>query len=131
MMKKGIIIGVAGILLLIGTVLGLRSGSSNQSEQKVTTSTSESIPTDPNSISINDFSFNPEKLTIKKGTKVTWTNNDDARHDIAPTSGASDFVASKLLAKGESYEFTFNTVGTYTYKCSPHPYMKGTIVVTE
>lgn len=130
-MKKGIIVGVVGILLLAGIVLTLKPGSDNQAVKKESTSASESIPTDPNSISIDDFAFNPAKLTIKKGTKITWTNNDDARHDITPTGGASDFVASKLLAKGESYEFTFNTVGTYTYKCSPHPYMKGTIEVTE
>lgn len=130
-MKKGIIVGVVGILLIAGIVLALKPGSDDQAVKKESTSASESIPIDPNSISIDDFAFNPAKLTIKKGTKVTWTNNDDARHDITPTGGASDFLASKLLTNGESYEFTFNTVGTYTYKCSPHPYMKGTIEVTE
>ena len=119
------------MLLLVGIVFALKSGSGDESKEKQATSASESIPADPNSISIKGFAFNPSKLTIKKGTKVTWTNNDDARHDITPTGGANDFVASKLLSQGESYEFTFNTVGTYTYKCSPHPYMKGTIEVTE
>lgn len=85
----------------------------------------------PNEVFIKDFAFAPGERTVKKGTKVTWTNKDSARHDISPTSGGSDFKASELLAKGESYSFTFNTAGTYTYKCSPHPYMKGTVVVTE
>ena len=37
----------------------------------------------------------------------------------------------ELLAKVESYSWTFNTVGTYTYHCSPHPYMKGIVEVVE
>lgn len=88
-------------------------------------------PTEPNKVSIQDFAFKPETITVKKGTEVTWTNQDSAKHDVSPTSGADDFKASKLMAKGESYSFTFNTVGTYEYKCSPHPYMKGKVVVTE
>lgn len=84
-----------------------------------------------NSVEIRNFAFNPAKITVKKGTTVTWTNQDSAKHDITPTGGGSDFKASELLGKGESYSFTFNTAGTYTYLCSPHPYMKGTVEVTE
>lgn len=85
----------------------------------------------PNTVIIQGFSFKQPQMTIKKGTEVTWINRDEARHDISPTGGANDFLASKLLAQGETYKFTFNMPGTYTYKCSPHPYMKGTIEVTE
>lgn len=90
---------------------------------------SEAVQT--SSVEISNFAFKPAKITIKKGTTVTWTNKDSAMHDVTPTGGGADFKASELLAKGESYSFTFNTTGTYTYLCSPHPYMKGTVEVTE
>jgi amicyanin len=83
------------------------------------------------SVEIQNFAFNPGKITVKKGTKVTWTNQDSVKHNVAPDSASDNFKGSDLLAKGESYSYTFNTAGTYTYHCSPHPYMKGTVEVTE
>ena len=115
-----IIIGISGVAYV---ALG-----DSPSPEKVSTNQKVS---DPNTISIKNFAFAKKTITIKKGTTITWVNDDDAHHDITPTSGAADFVASKLLANGETYKFTFDTVGTYTYKCSPHPYMKGSIEVTE
>lgn len=91
----------------------------------------DEAPASANEITIKNYEFQPEKLTIKAGTTVKWTNQDTAKHDITPDSPSADFVASELLAKGESYSFTFAKAGTYTYFCSPHPYMKATIEVTE
>lgn len=83
------------------------------------------------SMDIKDFAFSQKTLKIKKGTQVTWTNRDSAKHDITPDKQSEDFKNSELLAKDASYNFTFNTVGTYAYHCSPHPYMKATIEVVE
>jgi amicyanin len=85
----------------------------------------------PTSIEIKDFAYSPANVTVKKGTTVTWTNQDSMRHDVNPDDSTEEFKKSSLLAKGESYTVTFNTVGTYSYYCSPHPYMKGTITVIE
>ncbi len=121
------------LILLVGAIGGLALFSANKSHQDVSSDTRQTVNTmaKPNTVTIQEFSFRPNKITVKKGTTLTWVNMDDAHHDITPVSGESDFKASRLLAKGESYQFTFNDVGTYTYKCSPHPYMKGTIEVTE
>lgn len=70
-------------------------------------------------------------MNIKVGTTITWTNQDSARHDVAPDIESADFPASKLLAKGESYSHTFTKAGTYSYHCTPHPYMKASITVTD
>lgn len=83
------------------------------------------------SVEIRNYAFSPGTIRVKKGTTVTWTNHDSIGHDITPTGGGDDFKASDLLNNGESYSFTFNTAGTYTYKCSPHPYMTGTVEVIE
>ena len=127
-MKK-IILGGALLVLVVGLIF-VKSSKTDMRATPQTTQLSQQAQA-PNEVAIKNFSFGPNKLTVKKGTKITWTNMDDAHHDITPTSGATDFVASHLLAKGETYEFTFDTVGTYSYKCSPHPYMKGAIEVTE
>lgn len=80
---------------------------------------------------IANFAFTQKTLKVKKGTKVTWTNTDSARHDVSPEDESASFMGSELLAKGKSYSFTFDTAGKYAYKCSPHPYMKASVEVIE
>lgn len=87
--------------------------------------------TTPSAVTIRDFSFGPATLTVKKGTTVTWTNEDSTQHDVTPDSPTGEFKRSSLLDKGDNYSVTFNTPGTYRYHCTPHPDMKGTITVTE
>jgi amicyanin len=78
-------------------------------------------------ISIDNFTFSPQKLTVKAGTTVTWTNKDDIPHGIAATGNA--FARSNAMDTDNSYSFTFTTPGTYQYFCYIHPHMTGTIVV--
>ncbi len=78
-------------------------------------------------VSINNFTFNPASITIKTGTTVTWTNEDSAPH-IVTSDGNFD---SSALSKGETFNYTFNTAGTFNYICSLHPSMKGKIIVEE
>ena len=80
----------------------------------------------PGAVGIDNFTFNPQKLTVKAGTTVTWTNKDDIPHAIAAVSKQ---FKSKALDTGDAYSFTFTTPGTYEYFCSLHPHMTGTIVV--
>ena len=77
-------------------------------------------------VAIDNFTFSPQRLTIKAGTTVTWTNNDDIPHAIAATNR---LFKSKALDTGDTYAFTFTTRGTYGYFCSLHPHMTGTIMV--
>jgi plastocyanin len=78
-------------------------------------------------ISINDFAFKPQTITVKAGTTVTWTNKDGTQHGIASPNNA--FARSKALNPNDSYSFTFTTPGTYNYFCFIHTSMTGTIVV--
>jgi len=78
-------------------------------------------------VSIDNFSFGPQILTVKAGTTVTWTNMDDIPHGIASSNNA--FKKSGALDTDESYSFTFTTPGTYQYFCYLHPHMVGSIVV--
>ncbi|MES2953384.1 MAG: cupredoxin family copper-binding protein [Patescibacteria group bacterium] len=78
--------------------------------------------------SIKGYAFAPGVIKVKKGTTVTWTNMDSVGHSVVADSGK---WTSDLLAKGQTYSYTFDAVGTVAYHCGPHPYMKGTVEVTE
>ena len=78
-------------------------------------------------VGIDNFTFNPQTVTVKAGTTVTWTNKDDIPHGIAATNNA--FKRSQALDTDDSFSFTFTTPGTYQYFCYIHPHMTGTIVV--
>jgi plastocyanin len=82
-----------------------------------------------NSITIKNFAFYPSSLTVKTGTVVTWVNQDGASHTIVSDTGSPAAFSSDSLSTGASFPFTFTQAGTYTYHCSFHPSMKGTIIV--
>ena len=77
-------------------------------------------------VKIDNFTFAPQRLTVKAGTTVTWINDDDIPHAIASTGKA---FRSKVLDTEDKFSFTFATPGSYEYFCSLHPHMTGTIVV--
>jgi len=78
-------------------------------------------------VSIDNFTFTPQRLTVNAGTIVTWTNKDDIPHGIAYANNA--FTRSKALDTDDSYSLRFATPGIYQYFCYIHPHMTGTIVV--
>jgi plastocyanin len=84
-----------------------------------------------NTVIIKNFAFDPSSLTVKSGTEVTWTNQDGATHTIVSDTGSPVAFSSGSLASGASYSFTFTQPGTYTYHCSIHPSMKGSIIVAS
>jgi amicyanin len=78
------------------------------------------------SIKIANFTFSPQRLTVKAGTTVTWTNDDDIPHTVNASNQA---FKSGALDTDQKFSFTFATPGTYQYFCALHPHMTGTIVV--
>jgi amicyanin len=80
----------------------------------------------PMAVAIDNFTFNPQKLTVKAGTTVTWTNKDDIPHAVAAVNKQ---FKSKTLDTDDAFSFTFTTPGSYDYFCSLHPHMTGTVVV--
>ena len=57
---------------------------------------------------------------------MTWTNNDPVAHTVTSDNGV---FASGNLSPGATFSYTFNTAGTYSYHCSIHTYMVGTVAV--
>lgn len=80
-------------------------------------------------ITIKDYAFDPDLVTITAGSVVTWTNTSGQNHTV--TSDTGDTLNSGPIGPGEPYGNLFDTPGTYTYHCAIHPdRMKGTIIVT-
>jgi plastocyanin len=77
-------------------------------------------------VTIDNFTFAPERVSVKAGTIVTWINRDDIPHMV---TSATRIFKSKALDTDDKFSFTFTTPGTYEYFCSLHPHMKATIVV--
>jgi plastocyanin len=76
-------------------------------------------------ITIDNFTFSPAQLVVKAGATVTWKNQDDIPHTVVSPGK----FKSKALDTDDSYSFTFTAAGDYTYFCSLHPHMTGTIKV--
>ena len=83
-------------------------------------------PAADTAVKIDNFTFTPQRVTVKTGTTVTWTNQDDIPHTV---SSATKAFRSKALDTDDKFSFTFTTAGVYEYFCSLHPHMTGTIVV--
>jgi plastocyanin len=82
-----------------------------------------------NRIEIKDFAFNPQTLTVKSGETVTWINRDEEPHTVV--SVGKKFKKSTALDTDQEFTITAGAPGTYTYFCSVHPKMTGTIVVEK
>jgi YVTN family beta-propeller protein len=77
-------------------------------------------------VTIDKFAFSPTSMTVKAGQAVAFTNTDSVTHTATSTTGAWD---SGEIPTGGSFTVTLDQPGTYTYHCSIHPFMTGTVVV--
>jgi plastocyanin len=77
-------------------------------------------------VKIDNFTFNPQQITVKAGDTVTWTNHDDIPHTV---TSKTLLFRSKAVDTDDKFSFTFAKPGSYPYFCSLHPHMTGSIVV--
>lgn len=96
-----------------------------------TTAAKGAEATGDQAIDIAGFAFGPKDVTLKVGTKVTWTNSDSARHNAQSRGEAPVEFKTKDLSKGDTDTITFDKAGEYGYVCSFHTYMTGRIMVSS
>lgn len=77
-------------------------------------------------VTIQDFKFGPDRITVSVGDSITWTNEDSVGHTATARDGSFN---TRLIQSGDSATVTFSTAGTFSYFCSPHPQMVGSVVV--
>jgi plastocyanin len=78
-------------------------------------------------LTIDNFTFKPDAITVPVGTRIVWVNDDDIPHSIVETTGK---FHSPALDTEDKFSFTFDKAGSYEYFCGLHPHMKGKVVVT-
>ncbi|WP_448702707.1 cupredoxin domain-containing protein [Mucilaginibacter sp. AW1-3] len=120
-MKKNIL----NLLLLIVTVAIVIYSCSKSSNQPSTDTTGGSTATGA-SVAIQNFAFVPDTIRIKVGQSVTWKNMDTAPHTATALNGA---FGSADLSTNQTFQFIFNTAGTFSYHCTVHPMMATAYVI--
>ena len=86
-------------------------------------------PVAASAVTIDNFAFSPKAITVKAGTTVTWTNRDEEPHTVTGEDGS--FKSGTLAGNSNTFTHTFTAAGMFTYHCSIHPYMTGTVEVTR
>lgn len=121
-------------MALIGVTLSLAACSSAGTSSPSTASAPGSTHTTArgtsgaDSITIQNFAFSPTTLTVAPGATVTVTNKDRVSHTLTASRG--EFNTGDIPA-GQSKTLTApNSPGTYSYICSIHQYMSGSLIVS-
>lgn len=128
-MKKPLLVAVVAAVVVVAATIAIAASSARHGTS--TMQMSSTAATASNQVSIKDYMFTPAVIKVKVGTTVTWTNQDAVSHTVTADTNSSDAPSSMDIAQGKSYSFTFRKAGTYTYHCFPHPYMHGTVEVTN
>jgi plastocyanin len=77
-------------------------------------------------VQITNFAFSPARITVKAGTRVTWTNHDQTAHTATANNNSFD---TGTIAPKASKTVDFKKPGTYKYHCAFHAFMTGIVVV--
>jgi plastocyanin len=79
-------------------------------------------------VTLKDIAFSPKRLSVSKGTKVTFAFRDDGTTHNVKSTGSRRFKSITDRSSG-SQSRTFSNAGTYRYVCTLHPGMSGRITV--
>ena len=112
-----------GLLLAIASIFFLNSCSKSDTNNN---SGGGGGGGNANTIYMNNMAYSNTNLQISAGVRVTWVNNDNMTHTVTADDNSFD---SGDIGPGGTFNYTFNTAGTYAYHCKYHSTMKGAIVV--
>ena len=122
---SSVLVASMTVLILAVALFALACGGGAASSTSSPT-TGQPAPGGATQITMKNIAFSPADVTIKVGQTVTWTNQDSAQHDVVANDGA---FKSDLLDTGQTFSFTFPQAGTFSFYCSIHPQMKGSVTV--
>ena len=117
-------IGLASTMVAAGLVVG----------GVVSTSDAAAPPSKTVQIVSMFAGYSPAKITVKKGAKVTWHNEDSSQpHTVTSVPGVKTpaKINSGTIGPGRTFAFTFTKPGVYHYRCNFHHNMTGTVTVTS
>ena len=116
--------------LLMGVVLAAAvilagCGGSDDGASAATTS-GDQAGADAATVKMTDMTFDPQTITVAAGTTITWVNEDSVSHNAVADD---ESWGTDIFGEGGSASIAFDTPGTYTYNCTLHAGMVGTVVV--
>lgn len=130
---------IALIIVISGSILYLTNKKSfSPNEQSSSKNIENAQPVqvvDEAVVSITSSGFVPSAIKVKKGTVVRWVNTDSALHQVSsdphPThTGLAGFDSEEGMQKDDSYAFTFENAGTFSYHDHLNPLkFKGSVIV--
>lgn len=137
-MKRLSVLALPLIALTLAACGSSSSSSSSSSAPAPAPATSTPASSPPSSapsgagvaITMKNIAFSPVTVHAKVGQTVVWTNEDQVAHNVTPVGGPS-FTASSTFGNGATFKLKLDKAGTITYRCTIHPGMNGTIVVTK
>jgi amicyanin len=80
-------------------------------------------------VAIQNFTFAPDSIVVAAGGTVTWVNCEDPLHEPHTTTADAGQWNSPEFSAAQRFSVRFMVPGTFTYHCTPHPFMLGKIVV--
>lgn len=83
-------------------------------------------PTASHTVIIEALRYSPPTIEVNKGDTIVWRNKDPFPHTVTTQNRAFD---SGQIAEGKSWKFKAKQSGEFTYICTLHPTMKGTLIV--
>jgi plastocyanin len=120
-MKRIILLMTVAALALVSTLFVVSVAGAH----KHPTAAAHKHPT--RTVLIQNFSFKPANITIKRGAKVIWINRDSTAHTATANNGRS--FDSGRLGPGQRFSHTFKRAGKKSYHCEIHPDMRASVVV--
>ncbi len=79
-------------------------------------------------IEVKGLAFHPDTVRVRPGTTIRWVNHDPLAHSSTSSDGLWD---SPLVDPAASWQRAFDRPGRFAYHCTPHPFMKGLIIVSD
>ena len=118
-------------VVVIAVALLVKTGApgSTATRSPTTASGQASVQSGHASVQIANYAFTPDDITVKVGTKITWTNHDPTAHTATANDNTTFDTGS--INPHQSRTVTFTKVGTYPYHCVFHAFMTGTVTVVQ
>ena len=122
-MKYPLLAGAALVLILAS---GCGSSMTNPSPTPSPITSGSTVSIVSGATTRGSSAYSPNPINVSAGATVTWTNNDTVTHTSTSDNGQWN---SGNIAPQASFSRMFPTAGTFTYHCSLHPGMVGTVTV--
>jgi plastocyanin len=77
-------------------------------------------------VTIENMQFVPQELTVHRGDRVVWVNQDLFPHTA--TAVSKKFDSGEIVAQ-KRWSYVAKAAGEYAYSCIYHPTMKAVLIV--